>query len=321
MARRAHTPPDTPSRRNGSNDSSPLTKPVFEDVTWRDSHRRNDTLGDIYAQRPARLAEPLPLDQRRMSSAINPQQLPVSASMQHHRQSLSYPPPPAPGSSGPHYQHHASNGSLSHQSYHHLSLNAPPPFPPPSHHGHMYDHGASQYHNAQRAPHPYPSQDSYYSRPAYAGPPPPGYETGYNDIRFQQHVGVDANSFNRKRRGNLPKEATAKLKRWYDENKVSPYPNEEQKIQLCNATNLTLAQVRLTAPLHLPMAFCHTCALAACLSRRPSVTARSFISKPLDGRLDANYLQVSNWFINARRRNPQREAREEKREAEQAKKA
>lgn len=69
------------------------------------------------------------------------------------------------------------------------------------------------------------------------------------------------NSFNRKRRGNLPKEATAILKAWFNSHRESPYPTEDEKVQLCSQTNLTLNQ-------------------------------------------------VSNWFINARRRAPGKEQRD-----------
>ncbi|KAJ4374738.1 homeodomain super [Neocucurbitaria cava] len=81
------------------------------------------------------------------------------------------------------------------------------------------------------------------------------------DIRFQQHVGLDQNAFNRKRRGNLPKDATNILKDWFSLNRSSPYPTEDQKLELCRLTGLSLNQ-------------------------------------------------VSNWFINARRRAPQKEQRE-----------
>lgn len=68
--------------------------------------------------------------------------------------------------------------------------------------------------------------------------------------------------FNRRRRGNLPKEATAQLKAWFASHSESPYPTDEEKNALASRTGLTQAQ-------------------------------------------------ISNWFINARRRNPGREAREQ----------
>jgi hypothetical protein len=91
-------------------------------------------------------------------------------------------------------------------------------------------------------------RDSYYARASFAGPSThAGYEHGYPqaqyDVRFQQHVGLDHNAFNRKRRGNLPKEATNYLKAWFARNRQSPYPTEDQKIEMCRDTGLSLNQV------------------------------------------------------------------------------
>lgn len=95
--------------------------------------------------------------------------------------------------------------------------------------------------------HAFPYEDRresvYYGNQPYAAQPPAGYEQAYYDVRFQQHVGVDHNAFNRKRRGNLPKEATNILKEWFNANRASPYPTEDQKLELCRLTNLSLNQV------------------------------------------------------------------------------
>ncbi|KAF2807328.1 Homeodomain-like protein, partial [Mytilinidion resinicola] len=53
----------------------------------------------------------------------------------------------------------------------------------------------------------------------------------------------DDGQFQRKRRGNLPKEATNILKTWYNTHLHSPYPTEEEKYQLMHQTQLTLNQV------------------------------------------------------------------------------
>ena len=49
----------------------------------------------------------------------------------------------------------------------------------------------------------------------------------------------------RKRRGNLPKDATKCLREWFREHEDSPYPSEEEKLQLCEQTQLQISQVRL----------------------------------------------------------------------------
>lgn len=67
--------------------------------------------------------------------------------------------------------------------------------------------------------------------------PPPGYGWGFNG----HHA---ANSMARKRRGNLPKEATKVLKDWFGQHHDSPYPTEDEKQELCRTTGLQISQVR-----------------------------------------------------------------------------
>lgn len=52
-----------------------------------------------------------------------------------------------------------------------------------------------------------------------------------------------SNSMARKRRGNLPKEATKILKEWFGKHQESPYPTEDEKQELCRITNLQISQV------------------------------------------------------------------------------
>lgn len=264
---RQHTPPRTPSRRNDSADNSPHAQPHFEDVAW--SRRgRHDTVADIY-NRNSSVSEHHASDMRRMSNAIDPSlsaygperssQLlgaPVAPIVQQHRPSHSYPPPHVRNQSPgvPHYAHqHQSHGSLSHIPY--AGSHAQPSSA-------AYENRPGYY---QEAPHHSYAYDrpgeAYYGRPQYTTHAS-AYDNNYGELRFQQHVGLDQNAFNRKRRGNLPKEATNLLKDWFQANRASPYPSEDQKMELCARTGLSLNQ-------------------------------------------------VSNWFINARRRQPQKEAREQ----------
>lgn len=48
---------------------------------------------------------------------------------------------------------------------------------------------------------------------------------------------------NRQRKGHLPEESTTILKQWLFEHKQHAYPNEEEKLQLKEKTNLTLTQI------------------------------------------------------------------------------
>jgi len=274
-----------------------------------------------------------------MSSAIDPalagysprvaqhHALPPATSSMHHRPSLSYPPPHQP--LNPHMRNQSSPGPPAmafSQPYVQQSVSQPP-MPP---HGPIYEHRHSYYQEPQAPVYgSYErSQEGYYARASYGG-----YDSSYGDIRFQQHVGLDHNAFNRKRRGNLPKEATNLLKEWFQQNRQSPYPTEDQKMELCNRTGLSLNQVRgffvllllffsrsssLTDLPHLPLLFpqCHVCPPVSILSENTLASGRlihwiTHATLPIRTRPYANIImQVSNWFINARRRAPQKEQRE-----------
>ncbi|KAF2818368.1 hypothetical protein CC86DRAFT_337248 [Ophiobolus disseminans] len=284
---RADTPPRTPSRRNGSADSSPHGQPQFDDVTWqgrkRQREERNDTLGDIYAHsgRSAHATDHSSADPRRMSSAIDPaihyqnahrEAIEAPSYAFHRRQSSSYPPPPAHLATSVHDRHRSSPIPQVHPSYRqpsvHQSISGPSAYHPATVQGQpVYEHRHSYYAEAPPVPYGYGydrPQDAYYPRTQYSGAASqPSYDNTYSDnIRFQPHVGsMDPQAFNRKRRGNLPKEATNMMKQWFAENRDSPYPTEDQKLEICRRTGLNLSQ-------------------------------------------------VSNWFINARRRAPGKEARD-----------
>jgi hypothetical protein len=84
--------------------------------------------------------------------------------------------------------------------------------------------------------------------------------------------GSDGNdSKQRKRRGNLPKETTDKLRAWFVAHLQHPYPTEDEKQDLMRQTGLQMSMVSTQYPM-----FVHECW---------SITD-----------------QISNWFINARRR-------------------
>jgi hypothetical protein len=249
---RADTPPRTPQRRNGSADSSPhSSRPQFEDVAWQDRKRRhddrNDTLGDIYALpgRPTFGAELPAADPRRVNSVVEPpmhhhhaqQEAAIAPGYAYHRrQSSAYPPPhvQAPG------RHHTP--PVVPQAHGAYPQYIQPPAP-----GHpMYEHRSSYFQGAPPQPYAYDRpHDAYYGRPSFAGPSHPAYDNSYGDnIRFHQNVGVDHNAFTRKRRGNLPKEATNMFKQWYQDHIESPYPSEDDKAEMSHITGLTMSQVR-----------------------------------------------------------------------------
>ncbi|KAF1968914.1 hypothetical protein BU23DRAFT_255444 [Bimuria novae-zelandiae CBS 107.79] len=280
------SPPRTPNRSNGSTDSSPTGHSTqFGDISWdRDGKRRrlDSTVSDShYRQLPTETLEYEP----RRPSVIDPalsgayggavHQAPVH----HHRPSLPFVTQNAPLAT--HMRHQSSPVPQGHAQYQHhapparQSVSVPSSYAP---HPSQYDRRPSYYPEPQPPVHGHgyeraQAQTAYYvQQPGYVahGPynphAPPQTYTGYT---FQQAHVLDPNSFNRKRRGNLPKEATAVLKKWFQDHRESPYPTEDEKVQLMATCGLTLNQ-------------------------------------------------VSNWFINARRRAPGREQRDAREAAERS---
>ncbi|KAF2636298.1 hypothetical protein P280DRAFT_155032 [Massarina eburnea CBS 473.64] len=260
---REPSPPRTPSRKNGSMESSPVSRTQFEDVAWMSdgNRRRTDSGTSNFSDYPV-------YDSRRASivdASVRAQQ---SA---YHRPSLPYATPPPAGAVAGHARHHSTSVIHTQQPagypYGHGPASGPSgPVHYSTHPAEHYEARGSYYPEPQPQPHPYQRPDPYYA-PAqapyvsydvnYHHQPPP-----YNNYSFQTTIGVDHTNFgNRKRRGNLPKEATSILKAWYAEHSDSPYPTEDEKIELCRQTQLSMNQ-------------------------------------------------VSNWFINARRRAPGKEQRE-----------
>ena len=56
------------------------------------------------------------------------------------------------------------------------------------------------------------------------------------------NMGLSGDNKQRKRRGNLPKETTDKLRAWFLAHLHHPYPTEEEKQQLMKQTNLQMSK-------------------------------------------------------------------------------
>ncbi|PSN72540.1 hypothetical protein BS50DRAFT_570012 [Corynespora cassiicola Philippines] len=270
---REPSPPRTPGRRHGSVECSPTANaPQFDDVAWADSKRRRMDSGSGFSttfdsRRPSVIDPSLPAASSAYSSPRAPQQSgpvpPPSSHHHHHRPSLPHPSAPmAPVST--HVRHQSSPVPQGHVVYsQHPSAHSQVVYGQPQPHPQApYDHRPSYYQEPHTG-HPGHPHDPYFSRSSFSVPQQ-HYEHMYTqpyNYSFQANINADPNQFNRKRRGNLPKESTTILKQWFAAHRDSPYPTEDEKLHLCQQTNLTLNQ-------------------------------------------------VSNWFINARRRAPGKEQRD-----------
>lgn len=88
-------------------------------------------------------------------------------------------------------------------------------------------------------------------------------------------MGMSGDNKQRKRRGNLPKETTDKLRAWFVAHLHHPYPTEDEKQELMRQTGLQMSELI------------------------PFPQSRSWPNIML---IHLGIDQISNWFINARRR-------------------
>ncbi|KAF2014495.1 hypothetical protein BU24DRAFT_215756 [Aaosphaeria arxii CBS 175.79] len=251
------SPPHTPSRRDGSIESSPRREvPTFSDPIWRRSDEPRagsmDSTASFNSPRGS-FAPILPTVSSSQQSGYQHQR--SHPTHHHHRPSLPYPPPPA--SSVVHARHQSTPAPPGTQSHYPQAGSSAVPqhayqTTPIQGTASSFDHRPSNFHDSHQASQGYtyerPAHD-YYGHPAHPPnylhyghgaytPPPASYS-----YQFHNQQGMDQGTFNRKRRGNLPKEATGILKAWFQAHRDSPYPGEEEKLQLCAQTQLTLNQV------------------------------------------------------------------------------
>ncbi|KAI0847789.1 hypothetical protein F5Y00DRAFT_110676 [Daldinia vernicosa] len=106
-----------------------------------------------------------------------------------------------------------------------------------------YFHG---YHHPNRVQSLSVGSAHLFDRPSIYSPAPATYghqpHDSYMPVR-ELGVGGNYESKQRKRRGNLPKETTDKLRAWFHSHLSHPYPTEEEKQQLMKQTGLQLNQI------------------------------------------------------------------------------
>lgn len=85
------------------------------------------------------------------------------------------------------------------------------------------------------------------ARPYERTPFSSGYSAHYESGRYGGELGVIGmgnDSKQRKRRGNLPKETTDKLRAWFVAHLTHPYPTEDEKQDLMRQTGLQMSEYR-----------------------------------------------------------------------------
>lgn len=86
----------------------------------------------------------------------------------------------------------------------------------------------------------------YDRTPFSPGPYGAPYQDPYLPIRVGPvSIGAPGDTRQRKRRGNLPKETTDKLRSWFQAHLGHPYPTEDEKQELVRATGLQLSKFSL----------------------------------------------------------------------------
>lgn len=146
---------------------------------------------------------------------------------------------------------------------------APSPYREPGY-GYSYHH-PTRYQSLSAG-----SAHSFERTPFTAG----GYNTPYPEYGRYGEMGpisLTGDNKQRKRRGNLPKETTDKLRAWFVAHLQHPYPTEDEKQDLMRQTGLQMSKFPL------------------CDELSPSDQKPQKLTSPLTD-------QISNWFINARRR-------------------
>ncbi|KAI4214765.1 MAG: hypothetical protein LQ351_002841 [Letrouitia transgressa] len=190
--------------------------------------------------------------------------------------------------SGPPRRNNGSSLSSGYSgSRHHLnpanSMSAPER-PPTSNRRSPNSHNLPSIYNITPGAPPYPPP---HSQPALVAPGISQSDVNYpsSHLHMQHQAEFEAvdvgDKANKKRRGNLPKSTTEILKEWLVQHLDHAYPNEEQKQMLIERTGMSTSQVE-----------------NPCLTKNTLFANSSFC----DGVAEEEK-QVSNWFINARRRN------------------
>ena len=121
-----------------------------------------------------------------------------------------------------------------------MAQQAPPAEPVSRYAPTPYEH---QYRHPNQVSSTSPTHHSFDRTPFSAGPYPRSYGD-YSRFGDLGHMGMGGDSKQRKRRGNLPKETTDKLRAWFMSHLSHPYPTEDEKQELMRQTGLQMSEYK-----------------------------------------------------------------------------
>jgi hypothetical protein len=104
------------------------------------------------------------------------------------------------------------------------------------------------YNYEQPRSHSYSGPSTYHPHGSDRSPFPPvnGIRSEFGEVPLHVHdtvgMGVEGSRQGRKRRGNLPKETTDKLRDWFKRHLTHPYPTEDEKQDLMRQTGLQMSK-------------------------------------------------------------------------------
>ncbi|KKF92152.1 Homeobox protein TGIF2 [Ceratocystis platani] len=209
--------------------SAASRSPSMRDASWSATPAPGPTRSEPRAPLP-------PMSYPREPAAPHPHgPAPTHHAAAHGHALPPHAPAPAPAASAPPMpQHPYSTLSPREEQYMHHPAAAAPAAPHPHAHAHY-----QQRYTSVPPHHQYASAHMAHGHPHVAnGPAPYGYD---HYQRFEGMAAADTKQ--RKRRGNLPKETTDKLRHWFMNHLNHPYPTENEKMELMRMTGLQMNQI------------------------------------------------------------------------------
>lgn len=92
---------------------------------------------------------------------------------------------------------------------------------------------------------PYAYEHEPYHQPRHPYPFTIPFSSGYHQQYHDGYHDMGQDTKQRKRRGNLPKDTTDKLRTWFHAHLTHPYPTEDEKQDLMNRTGLQMSKLIL----------------------------------------------------------------------------